>query len=145
LSLKQQNYVEAIDELIRTNGSARPADLAARLEVSAPSVSEAVGRLVDHGIAVRKSWHEIGLSARGRRVARVLAQRHRTLRRFMTDILGMDPRSADENACRVEHCISRMFAERLTSFADFLDENVSDDLKRDWQRRMRRAKEAPLP
>ena len=136
ISLKQQNYVETIYELIRTNGIARTTDLAARLNVSAPSVSEAVTRLVTLGIAVRKSWHRIELTRRGRAIAADLEQRHRTLRRFMVSVLAMDPKRADDNACRVEHCIGPGFVERITEFADFIEHNMPAELKQQWIHRV---------
>ena len=134
ISLAQQNYIEAIDELTRERGSARTTDLASKLNVSAPSVSEAVRRLVEQGIAIRKSWHEIVLSKRGQTIAVDLEKRHRTLRRFMTEFLNMGAREADEIACSVEHCISPGFADRLTLFADFLNEKMPLPLKTAWQR-----------
>jgi Mn-dependent DtxR family transcriptional regulator len=138
LSPKQQAYVETIDELANDNGAARISDVADKLHVSPPSVSEAVGRLVKQGLAVRKSWHEIELSGRGRAIAATLTGRHRALLRFMTDVLGMNPEDADKDACRVEHCISREFGARLTCFGDFASESLSPEFKTSWRRYMQK-------
>ena len=135
ISLKQQNYVETIYELVRTNGKARTTDLADRLNVSLPSVSEAVTRLVKLQIAVRKSWHRIDLTRRGRAIAVDLEKRHKTLRSFMVNVLAMDQTLADNNACRVEHCIDPAFVNRLTQFADFVEDKMPQRLKQEWVHR----------
>jgi DtxR family Mn-dependent transcriptional regulator len=121
LSLAQQNYVEALAELCREVGYARTTDLAEKLHVRMPSVSQVVGRLVAQGIAERRSRSEIVLTARGRRLASQLEWRHRALRRFMVRIMGMDPVEADTMACRVEHSIDGRFADRLSRLAEYLE------------------------
>ena len=115
-SREQENYIEAIDELIRTHGVARTVDVSRKLGVRAASVSEAVSRLVKRGMAVRKSWHEIELTQRGRRIARDLDQRHAALRRFMVECLEMSENDADGTACLVEHFVGAEFAGRLVKF-----------------------------
>jgi DtxR family Mn-dependent transcriptional regulator len=126
LSLPQQRYVETIEELCRTTGSARTSDLAMRLNVRMPSVSEAVTRLVAQGIANRNSRHTIELTPKGRLIADQLKQRHEALRLFMREVMVMDEARADEMACRIEHCVDKEFSDRLLMLAEFLEQKHPD-------------------
>ncbi len=137
LTLAQQEYIETITALIRENGQARTTDLARRLGVSLPSVTEAVSRLARLGIASRPSRHEIVLTPGGREVSDQLDRRHQALRRFMVDVLAMDEPSADETACRIEHCIDPAFTARLTRFADFLAQEQPPAMRSKWLRAVR--------
>lgn len=120
LSLSQQQYVEAIADLVREKGRASTTEVARLLGVRLPSVTEAVRRLEFLGLARRRSRFEIALSAGGRRIAEQLDGRQKALRRFMVEILDMPPEQADQVACRVEHCVDRGFADRLAALADYM-------------------------
>jgi len=137
ISAKQQTYIESIDELLQTQGTARSVDLARKLGVSLPSVSEAVGRLVKQGLVLRPSWHELRLSEHGAHIAELLSCRHETLMRFMVDVLSMDPDEAEHDACRAEHFISREFTNRLTCFADFLADHLPAKTRKEWEQHIR--------
>lgn len=119
LSLSQQRYVEVIGGLIREKGRARTTDVAQRMGVRLPSVTEAVRRLEDLGLAVRRSRFEIVLSPRGTRIAEQLDDRQAALERFMVGVMGMEAADAAEAACRVEHCVNREFADRLAAVAEY--------------------------
>ena len=121
LSLPQQRYVEIIDGLMRESGQIRVTDVAARMEVSLPSASEAVKRLVELGIAMRIPPLGVALTVEGRRIANQLDRRHQALKRFMVDVMAMEPERADIVACRVEHCVDGEFSERLLDLAQFLE------------------------
>jgi DtxR family Mn-dependent transcriptional regulator len=141
ISLPQQNYIEAISELVRDTGMARNTDLASRLGVSMPSVSEAVGRLVERGIALKKSRHEIVLTPRGGKIAAQLDRRHKALSRFMNEVMAMDQSRADELACRIEHCVDRDFTTRLLRLAEVLEDGHPETLK-DVAAKLRRTNKA---
>ncbi len=130
VSLPKQNYIESIADLVRERGRARTTDLAERLGISLPSVSEAVKRLVKLGFAVRKSRFEIGLTTKGRAIARQLEHRQNALRRFMVEVMAMRPHRADEMACRIEHFVDREFSDRLLELAEFMEHRHPRTLKR---------------
>lgn len=129
LSLPQQRYVEVIGELLRAKGQARTTDIAERLSVSLPSVSEAVKRLAELGITTRGGDLGVGLTDAGRRAAEQLESRHASLRRFMVDVMAMDSETADSIACRVEHCVDREFSNRLLDLANFLEKEYPWTIK----------------
>mgnify|MGYP000946327015 CR=1 FL=1 len=121
LSLSQQRYVEIVDGLMRRHGRVRMSDIAADMGVSLPSASEAVKRLIEVGLLCRSVPVGVALTAEGRRIANQLDARHQALKRFMIDVMAMEPARADAVACRVEHCVDGDFAERLADVAGLLE------------------------
>ena len=112
LSLKQQAYVEAIAQEENRHGHAHVSLLARELGVSKPSVVQMLGRLVELGIVRRKN-SEAMLTGTGRRLAGELSGRHSLLFEFMVNELGMDRKTADADACRIEHVVSPAFVRSL--------------------------------
>jgi DtxR family Mn-dependent transcriptional regulator len=56
---------------------------------------------------------EIELTARGMRKAESIVRRHRIMERWLTDALGLDWVTADEEAARLEHAVSDVVEQRL--------------------------------
>ena len=53
-------------------------------------------------------------------------KRHRVLRGFLTDVLGLPPKAAEEYACKMEHAVDAEFLERLGQFVRFVLEHPSN-------------------
>jgi len=100
-------YMEAEGELVR---SARLADW---LSVSRPTVTVAVRRMTRDGMVRLNGRKEIELTERGREAAAAIVRRHRIMERWLTDALGLDWVSADEEAARLEHAVSDVVEHRL--------------------------------
>ena len=132
-SLTQQNYIEVIADLVVRNRCARTCDIAEKLDVSLPSVSEVVRRLVSAGLAYRKSRHEIVLTRKGQEIADQLDGRQKALHHFMTDILGFADDAAEKMACELEHFVDVQFVERLLVLDGFMDARANAKVKRSWE------------
>lgn len=107
-----ENYLEAILVLSRRNGYVRAVDISRHLGVSKPSVSKALGNLSREGL-VNVVNRDVRLSEQGRQVAESVLERHL----FFHDLLmsaGVDPQTASEEACRMEHCLSEESFRKLT-------------------------------
>jgi DtxR family Mn-dependent transcriptional regulator len=115
-----EDYLEAILALQSDGEVARVTDLAERLEVSKPSVSAALKTLAGGGFLEHRRYGYIRLTEEGRRAARLVKNRHKLLRTFLQDILGVDPEQAAEDACGLEHHISRQTREQLARFVEFV-------------------------
>ena len=120
LSLKQETYIEVIGEMERRHGHAHVTELARELGVSKPSVVQMLRRLADAGV-VRKTG-EITLTEKGRRTVQELGDRHSLLQDFMITDLGMDRKTASEDACRMEHVVGPAFIRSLRQFRKGLDD-----------------------
>lgn len=118
LTVVQEKYLETIDELEQRDGAARVSDIAGLLSIKAPSVTQAVGRLIKLGLVTRTEQRRTRLSRKGRQMAILLRRRHDVLRRFMVGALGMDDEMADGEACRMEHAVSAEFVNRLAAFVE---------------------------
>ena len=87
-------------------------DVARHMEVSKPSVCHAVATLRDGGFLTMDEDHFLHLTDVGREVAEKIYERHC----FFTEQLiaaGVDPRTAEADACRIEHVISNESFQKL--------------------------------
>ena len=100
-----EDYLEAILMLQKKLGMVRSVDVARHMEVSKPSVCHAVATLRDGGFLTMDEDHFLQLTDVGREVAERIYERHC----FFTEQLiaaGVDPKTAEADACRIEHIIS---------------------------------------
>ena len=107
-----EDYLEAILVLQQKQGMVRSVDVARHLEVTKPSVCHAVATLRDGGFLTMDSDYFLHLTDVGREVAEQIYEKHC----FFTDRLieaGVDPETAERDACRIEHVISQESFERL--------------------------------
>ena len=107
-----EDYLEAVLVLQKKMGIVRSADVARHLEVSKPSVCNAVAALRNEGFLTMDENYYLHLTDAGREAAEATYEKHR----FFTEMLvaaGVDPVTAERDACRIEHVISKETFERL--------------------------------
>lgn len=100
-----EDYLETILILQKQCGMVRSVDVARYMSVSKPSVCRAVAVLRDGGFLKMDEDHFLYLTDEGREIAEEIYARHR----FFTERLiaaGVDPETAEADACRLEHAIS---------------------------------------
>ena len=100
-----EDYLETMLILEEKYGYIRSIDIAKHLGVTKPSVSYAVKRLKESGYINMEANGPITLAPPGRRIATRIYERHKALRSFL-ELLGVDPETAEEDACKIEHVIS---------------------------------------
>ena len=98
-------YLETIYTLAKARGNVRSIDVAEHMGYSKPSVSRAVGLLKNGGYLTMEKDGSLVLTEEGEQVARNIYERHTVLTAMLTH-LGVDPVTAAEDACRIEHVIS---------------------------------------
>ncbi len=98
-------YLETIYTLGLQGGGVRAVDVAAQLEYSKPSVSVAMKNLRTNGYVDITSEGFLTLTEKGKQIAEMIYERHMVLAAFLT-ALGVDEKTATEDACRMEHVIS---------------------------------------
>ncbi|HET7420969.1 MAG TPA: metal-dependent transcriptional regulator [Candidatus Dormibacteraeota bacterium] len=109
----QQDYLKAL-YLLR--GDERPVptrELAQRLGISSPSVSEMVTRLTAQGLVEHDRYRGQQLTREGRRVALELVRHHRLLEMFLVRVLGYSLDEVHDEAERLEHVISERMEQRI--------------------------------
>ena len=111
-----ENYLETILVLKNKNGAVRSIDIANELGFSKPSVSVAMKNLRENGYIEVDSSGYITLLDSGRRIAEKIYERHTTLSKWLVS-LGVDAKTAAEDACRIEHIISSESFEAIKKIA----------------------------
>lgn len=101
-----ENYLETIYVLTNTHGSCRSIDIARELGFSKPSVSVAMKQLRENGYIDVMGDGKIVLLEPGRKIATDLYERHTILTKCLVAI-GVSEETAAEDACRIEHVISK--------------------------------------
>ena len=112
-----EDYLEAILVLHKKTGMVRSVDVARHLEVTKPSVCNAVATLREGGFLTMDSDYFLHLTDVGREVAEQIYEKHR----FFTERLiaaGVDPATAERDACRIEHVISDESFQRLKATSE---------------------------
>lgn len=112
-----EDYVELIAELIETLGEARPVDIAARMGVTAPTVSKVLDRLTREGLVARARYRSVFLTPDGSALAEACRARHAVVVRFLVR-LGLDPETAEIDAEGIEHHVSERTLDLFRAFAD---------------------------
>ena len=109
----QEDYLKALYKL---HGDTRPVptrELAQRLGISSPSVSEMVTRLTAQGLVEHDRYRGQQLTREGRKVALELVRHHRLLEMFLVQVLGYSWDEVHEEAERLEHVISERMEQRI--------------------------------
>ena len=109
----QEDYLKALYHL---HGDQRPVptrDLAQRLGISSPSVSEMVTRLSAQGLVEHDRYRGQQLTREGRKVALELVRHHRLLEMFLVQVLGYTWDEVHDEAERLEHVISERMEQRI--------------------------------
>ena len=100
-----EDYLEAMLMMQEKHGYIRSIDVAEHLGVTKPSVSYATKRLRENGYITMDREGFITLTDSGMAIAASMLDRHHTLTRFLIT-LGVDPKVAEEDACKIEHDLS---------------------------------------
>lgn len=100
-----ENYLETILMLSLKSPYVRSIDIANELAYSKPSVSVAMKNLRQNGYIVIDAEGHISLTNAGREIAETMYERHTMLSQWLI-YLGVDEKTALEDACRIEHVVS---------------------------------------
>jgi DtxR family Mn-dependent transcriptional regulator len=121
LTPSQEMYLKTIYLLRETNKVARVKDIANRMNVTMSSVNGAIKTLVSLGLCSHDKYGYVDLTTEGENVAATVVSRHTVLARFLSEVLGVEPEIAKEDACEMEHIVSDTTLDRFVSFLSFVD------------------------
>lgn len=110
LTMASEDYLESIYRIMLEQDAfesgIRSVDVADQLDVSKASVNKALATLKERGMVEQSRYGRVMLTEEGRAYATDVWHRHRTLRLFLTEELGVDAETADDEACLMEHDLS---------------------------------------
>lgn len=117
LTVSIQDYLKHIYELTENGESASTTALAAKLKVSAPSVTGMIQKLATSKPALVEYQKHQGatLTKEGRKAALEVIRHHRLLEAWLVQTLGYSWDEVHEEAERLEHVISEDFERRIAA------------------------------
>ncbi len=117
-----EDYLEAIAMLKKQGGKVTVTALSKSVGVKKPSVYRALKRLSEADLVIHERYGDVDLTPKGTRMADEVCRRHKALFSFLTDILMVDPEIAEQDACSMEHALSRDSIHRLERFISLVME-----------------------
>ncbi len=121
LSSSMEDYLEAIHQIKKETGKVGVSDIAQILSVKKPSVHVALKALSRKKLVIHEKYGDVNLTEEGKKIARNVQKRHDMLTKFLNKILDIDFKTAEEDACRMEHVMSFQTFEKLTKFIEYLE------------------------
>jgi DtxR family Mn-dependent transcriptional regulator len=121
LSSSMEDYLETIAALQKERGVARVRDISRVMNVKTPSVNAAIKTLYRYKLVDHEKYGYVELTSKGEKVAQSVQRRHDMLLKFLTEILRINPKTAEKDACKMEHSISPETSEKLIKFIEFVE------------------------
>lgn len=111
-----EDYLETLLILEEEHNKIRCVDVATHMNVSKPSVNKAMNVLKEKGYVLQESYGDIHFTSEGKKLAKQIYDRHKTITKFLHEVLGVDLLTADEEACHIEHIISENTFKKIANF-----------------------------
>ena len=145
LSESLQDYLEAVTLLVQRHGVARMKEIAGLVGVGKSSVTAGVQTLAERGLVHYEPYQYVTMTEEGVRLGRVLLRRHRVLKQFLMDVLGVPDEQAEAIGCKMEHVIKGNVLDRFVQFLRFAEHRSAGDgsLTEAFQQFCERAGDAP--
>jgi DtxR family Mn-dependent transcriptional regulator len=116
-----EDYLEAIYNLSKEKRAIRVRDIASKLDVKMPTVTNMLKTLSERGLIDYEKYEYLELTKKGSNVGQEIDYRHQIIRRFLTNILKVEYAEADEDACKMEHAVSSTTLEAFVDFMEFIE------------------------
>jgi DtxR family Mn-dependent transcriptional regulator len=101
-----EEYLEAIYSYNEKGVMAKNTELAKKLKISPPSVTQMIKKLADDGLVEYEPYRGVHLTGKGMALAQKVVRKHRLLERFLHDFLGLNRDKVHDEACMMEHSLS---------------------------------------
>ncbi|MCG8569121.1 MAG: metal-dependent transcriptional regulator [Spirochaetes bacterium] len=123
MSKSLEDYLEAIYIITQSSAVARVKEISEKMDVKKPSVINAMKELTKRGLVHQEKYGYIELTKKGKQEAKHIFEKHSLLKEFLLDILGVSKKTAEEDACKIEHFLSEETFHRLNDFVQKQKEN----------------------
>jgi Mn-dependent DtxR family transcriptional regulator len=119
-----EDYLEVVYDLIHTKGYARAVDIAERLDVKTPSVTNMIQKLDAMGLIVYERYRSLRLTDKGEKMAQFAQRKHVLIVKFLR-VLGIEEKTARLDAEGIEHHVHKDTLDRIERFIDFVTDHPS--------------------
>jgi Mn-dependent DtxR family transcriptional regulator len=116
-----EEYLEVIYSIQKKKKIVHTNDVATTLQVNPASVTEMFGKLTKEEYINYEKYSGVNLTDKGKKIAIMLKKRHETLKHFL-ELLGVDKKIADSDACKIEHNVHPKTIDKLRKFVEFAKE-----------------------
>ena len=116
---REEDYLEAIYDITTTKGYARVTDIAEKLEVKPPSVTEMLKKLDSKNLVIYRKYGGATLTEEGRKMGEMVRGRHNALLELLK-VLQVPEDIADRDACTMEHNLDPTTIVQLKKFISFV-------------------------
>jgi DtxR family transcriptional regulator, Mn-dependent transcriptional regulator len=114
LSQEAEEYIETIYKLQKRNGMAKTKELAETMHVVPGSITNTIEHLESHALVTHEPYRGVKLTREGEKIALSIIRKHRLAERLLTDVLKAEWSSVHEDACKLEHALTK----NLTALLD---------------------------
>jgi DtxR family Mn-dependent transcriptional regulator len=121
LSKSLEDYLEAIYMVSQNKKTVRVKDLIKMLNVKTASVIGALKKLEQRGLVEHEHYGYIELTPAGEKKAIRIYEKHTVLIRFLSQFLKVNEKTAEKDACLMEHCISDETFGKIIQLLRFLE------------------------
>jgi DtxR family Mn-dependent transcriptional regulator len=136
VSTTQEMYLKVLLQLSETKPIGRVRDLAKELGVTPGSVSLRLSKLKELGYVEQERYGGVLLTPAGEAIARCVTRRFETLKTLLVEVFGIDPETAESDACKMEHAVSPTTVNRMEALIERLrqGESLSPETLSSWTR-----------
>ncbi len=135
ISHSAAHHLMTIYNLLEKNGYARVSDVARGLEITRGSASITLKALKEKGLVREDENKFLRLSSEGERISHTIRSMRIIFMKFLIEVLHVDAKQAEIDACKVEHLLSLETGERLLNFMKFVSSD--DPAVKQFQRALR--------
>lgn len=121
LSSNMEDYLEAVALLKKERGIVRVRDISKLLKVKTSSVTSALSTLSKSKLIIHERYGYVEITPKGEKLAQDIQDRHNILVKFLTKILSINPKIANEDACKIKHTLSTETFQKLTKFIELVE------------------------
>lgn len=118
ITSSMEDYLEAISIAYDGEKGARVTDIKILMNVKTPSVSGALKSLEARDLITHEKYGRVKLTKEGQAIAREVKKRHYIISEFLRDIVGVRPATAEIDACKIEHVLSKETFLKLMEFVN---------------------------
>lgn len=117
------HYLLAVASFLKVGQAPRAVDISRQLNVSRAAVSLQIRNLKAHNLVEVDAGHRIQLTREGADLVARIAGKRGVVKVFLQEVLGVEERTAERDACKVEHLISEETCAALVRLISFLRSN----------------------
>jgi len=114
------HHLMAVDDLIAKQGYARVTDIARYLHITKGSASITLKNLKERGYVKEDANRFVQLTEAGAHTAHAVIAKRRAIITFLSEVIQVDKKQAEIDACKIEHLVSMKSGEKLLHFLQFV-------------------------